>query len=165
MSYDTQDKDELCIKKGITYNDIFIFTKIYITFCIEDFFLAFLPIVVIYILCCLKKTSLPFISLYNNLFVGLTTLNMENLIFLLKDKKSKINNENNNNNRIIPLVAVIMTFISSLIVANITIDEITEQETFLNSFYPISGIFILIWILCFQIKKVYDNIKEEEKND
>ena len=69
-----------------------------IIFCIvgvllEDIFIAFFPVIIIFIVCLIPSNSYPTVSIYNNLFVGFCTINAGNILYLSSKKKLKNDNE------------------------------------------------------------------------
>lgn len=129
---------------------------------LEETFIAFFPVMVIIVMCFITSGSYPLPSIYNNLFVGFSTISAGNIIYISSKKKIQQNKESHK-------VLTIMNFFS-FSVALICCCCYSNADMGYIKILPNMNIkaimfIILVFIVPVEIQKIQDRVNERGEID
>lgn len=138
-----------------------------VLFCIlsillEEFFIAFFPVIIICVVCFITSSVYPDFSIYNNLFVGLCTISAGNILYLIK-QRAKNKSEFQNTLIVISFVSFSIALICCCCYANADMGYIRITPNIDSQKVMIC---ILLLTIPIEILKIADRIKtSKDKTD
>lgn len=124
----------------------------------KEIFMAILPVFLIFFICILNNRPYPYSTIYNNLFIGFTTLNAGNMIYLNSDcgihDKTFI--------QVLFLFSLISMLCSLAGAAVICLNEMNEEDTYNNVVYCKVYLGLSISVFFVEVLKIYEKCKERK---
>lgn len=129
----------------------------FINLIIQEIGMAFLPIILLELLCHIFDKSYTILTFYNNIFIGLVTLSVGNFIFLFSECKNL-----NKELRIVLFSENLVGFSISLIATSVTyFDSINVMPIKINNFYFEITFIIVLFISIVELLKIIKGVRRK----